>query len=407
MNKFKRFAAACVLAEIILIIISNIVVVRYCDNASLSNYKVDISRAANEMREGKSPADIDIDKYESIINISLFEPGKICNNDYAVEDVDGILYRFEYRYENNRDYIVVMNIVLVVFLICSCFLLVYIYRKVILPFNAMESLTTKLAKGNLSVPIKEEKSKYFGSFLWGLDMLREKLEQDKVNELELVKEKKTLILSLSHDIKTPLSAIELYTKALSDNLYEDEEKREQAVAGISSNTKEIKRYVDEIARASREEFLNLSVNNKEFYLNKLIDTITDYYTEKMRQNYVDFTVECLNNCMLYGDIDRAVEVLQNIVENAVKYGDGKIIHMTNTEEEDCKLITVENSGCSLAKEELPHIFDSFYRGSNGEKGKGSGLGLYICKELMHKMDGDIYAKISGDMFAVTVVFRKI
>ena len=119
-------------------------------------------------------------------------------------------------------------------------------KKVIAPFNAMEYLTTELARGNLSVPVKAEKSKFFGRFLWGMDMLREKLESDKLRELELEKEKKTLVLSLSHDIRTPLSAIDLYTKALATNLYDKEEERQQAIAGIRKNADEINHYVEQI-----------------------------------------------------------------------------------------------------------------------------------------------------------------
>ena len=78
----------------------------------------------------------------------------------------------------------------------------------------MQSLTEELAKGNLSVPVKAEKSKFLGRFLWGMDMLRETLESNKEKELALQKEKKTLVLSLTHDIRTPLSAIRLYAKAL-------------------------------------------------------------------------------------------------------------------------------------------------------------------------------------------------
>lgn len=407
MNKFRRFVVAFILVEIALAGICNIAVLKFSENDSVKIYKVDVSRAASEMREGKSSGEIDLDKYKSIIKISLFDAKQICNNDYMVEDINGKLYRFEYKYVDNREYILVMNIVLGIFFVCSIALLVFIDRKIIKPFYAMSDLTTQLAKGNLSVPIKEEKNRFFGSFLWGLDMLREKLEQDKINEMELVKEKKTLVLSLSHDIKTPLSAIDLYTKALLENLYEDSKKREQAICGIVKNTEEIKKYVNEIAKASREDFLNINVVNKEFYLLELMRSITVYYREKMQQCYTEFVVDSINDCLLYGDVDRAVEVLQNVMENGIKYGDGKKIHILIEEEEDHKLITIENSGCTLVREELPHIFDSFYRGSNSEKRKGSGLGLYICKEIMHKMDGDIFAKISGDIFAVTIVFRKM
>ena len=71
---------------------------------------------------------------------------------------------------------------------------------------------------------------------------------------------------------------------------------------------------------------------------------------------------------------------------------------------------MENTGCTLPERELPNIFDSFYRGSNAEKQKGSGLGLYICKEIMRAMDGEVYAEVKKDgkedVFAVTAVFRK-
>ena len=94
------------------------------------------------------------------------------------------------------------------------------------------------------------------------------------------------------------------------------------------------------------------------------------------------------------------------MENALKYGDGRRITIRFSEEEDCRLVTVENTGCNLPEKELPSIFDSFYRGSNAENVKGSGLGLYICRQLMRAMDGEAYAEMGMDTFSVTAVFRK-
>ena len=70
------------------------------------------------------------------------------------------------------------------------------------------------------------------------------------------------------------------------------------------------------------------------------------------------------------------------------------------------LVTVRNSGCSLPDTELPHLFDSFWRGSNAQTEKGSGLGLYICRQLMHKMNGEIFAEIKDAEMCVTAVFEK-
>ena len=94
------------------------------------------------------------------------------------------------------------------------------------------------------------------------------------------------------------------------------------------------------------------------------------------------------------------------MENAVKYGDGKSIVISFSEEEGCILVTVNNSGCTLPDTDLPHIFESFWRGANAENEKGSGLGFYICRQLMRKMNSEIFAEIKDGSMCVTAVFGK-
>ena len=298
-----------------------------------------------------------------------------------------------------------MNTFILIFLILTVIVFIYIYKKILKPFYNMTNLTVELAKGNLSVPIQEEKSKIFGKFLWGMDMLREQLESNKQKELRFQKEKKTLILSLSHDIKTPLSAIDLYVKALQNNLYKTQEKRDIAFNGIIKNTREIKKYVDEIVTASRQDFLNLEVNNKEVYLSEILASINQYYKEKLDRLHTDFVIENFSDCVLIGDKDRLIEVIQNVIENAIKYGDGKYVRINIDEEEDCKLINITNSGSDLKEKELTNIFDSFYRGSNSKGIEGNGLGLYICKNLMLKMNGSIFITTTKENFTVTLVVK--
>jgi signal transduction histidine kinase len=232
------------------------------------------------------------------------------------------------------------------------------------------------------------------------------MEQQKERELSLQRERKMLLLSLSHDIKTPLAAIKLYSKALSKGLYPDKEKQLEVAQSIHAKADEIESYVSQIITASREDFLSLDVNMGEFYLSTLVEKLRAYYTEKLALLKTDFSVGEYADCLLSGDMDRSVEVIQNMVENAIKYGDGKKISITFDEEDGCPLVTVRNSGCSLPDTELPHMFDSFWRGSNANTEKGSGLGLYICRQLMHKMNGEVFAEIRGGDMCVTAVFEK-
>lgn len=180
----------------------------------------------------------------------------------------------------------------------------------------------------------------------------------------------------------------------------------EAYRGIEKNVTDIEEYVNEITVASREDFLYLTVNLTEVYLSDVIEAIRKLYMDKFGSLHTVFEMEPYTDCLLKGDADRLIEVMQNLLENALKYGDGKRIIVSFSEEEDCRLITVTNSGCTLKQEELVNIFDSFYRGSNVEAANGSGLGLYISRQLMHKMDGEVYAEIRDDDFCATVVVRK-
>lgn len=405
MSRYKWFAGLIIILEIVSMLLLNGLYMYQNGDSSDRLYRVEAGRVAMELQE-KSPEEIDLSGYDTILAVNRYDSAEICNNDYIIHEVEGTLYRIEYMVNQNYSVFIYVNVAMGIMILLTIITFVYVQRKILYPFQSMSHMSYELAKGNLSVPIKEEKGKLFGRFLWGMDMLREKLESDREKELEFQKEKKTLILSLSHDIKTPLSAIELYAKALSSELYDSKEKKADAYRGITRNVEEIKRYVNEIVTASREDFLNLEVRAGEFYLSEIVNALTGYYTDKLQVLHTKLQIEPVEECLLKGDKERFIETLQNVMENAIKYGDGKEIMISWDDEEDCKLIHIENTGSMLKEEELQNIFDSFYRGSNSRNIKGNGLGLYICKNLMKKMDGDIFARIRKANFCVTVVIRK-
>ena len=410
MNRFKKASTLIIIAEIIIIFVLNAIYL-YGIRKSGRYHRVEAERLVRILEEDPAkranPESIDLTQFDTLVRVSTFDGTEVCNNEYLVEEVDGSLFRIEYKIKEKSNSFLLMNIGMLSGLLLTIGVLLYIGLKVIKPFDKMSTLTQELAKGNLSAPIKEEKSRFFGKFLWGMDMLRENLEDSKTKNLEYQKEKKTLLLSLSHDIKTPLSAIQLYSKALSEGIYDTEEKKQEALKGILSKTDEIKGYVDEIYKLSREDFMELEVHVGEAYLADVMEGITAYYKDKLSVLHTEFEVGEFDNALMSVDKDRLVESLQNLMENAIKYGDGRKISINFNDEEDCKLITVSNTGCSLEDSEMNNIFDSFYRGSNTTNIQGNGLGLYIVKQLMTKMDGDVFASQEGDIFSVTLVVRKV
>ena len=409
MKRFDRLILIILMVNILIFVGVNMFFSNGKIDGQSREYRVEISRIAEEIKNGNKP---DISNCRYVFDVVVAEADNSdfynSNNDYVIKNINGRLYRFDYRLKDNAydNVIIILNIILIAVSFLMLIVLLYLRKQIIRPFNKLSDIPYELAKGNLTVPIKENKNRFLGKFTWGLDMLREKLEDDRRKELSLQKEKQTLLLSISHDIKTPLSAIKLYSSALSKGIYEDEEKKKEVIFGISKKVDEIENYVSDLTNSASDDFLNLEVKKGDFYLSDLVKNINDYYKDKLLLNKIEFETEEYNDCILEGDFDRCIEVLQNVFENAIKYGDGKKIAISFSDEEDCRLVTVKNSGCELPESEVVHIFDSFWRGSNSDKKSGSGLGLYICKKLMHMMGGDIYARIDEDNMLVTVVFKR-
>lgn len=322
-------------------------------------------------------------------------------------NVGGRIYRFDRTDEGDGSKSrLILNLSLGAAAALTLILMIYFRQRLIKPFNKLSDLPYELSRGNLTVPLKENGSRYFGKFIWGADMLREALEKQKQRELAFQKDKQTMLLSISHDIKTPLSAIKLSSKALSKGIYTDPAKLSEVYEGIVLRADEIEQYVSQLTASAGDDFLSLEVVKGEMYLSELIEGIRVYYTDKLSVLHTELKIEPFPDCLISCDPDRAAEVLQNLMENAIKYGNGREIVISVSEEEDCRLVTVSNGGCTLREDELIHIFDSFCRGSNAGNKPGSGLGLYICRRLMSKMDGDIFARMDGDTISVTAVFRK-
>lgn len=413
MKTYNKILVAVVVIIIAVFTVCNICILSFNEGNSGREYRVEAERVANQIEQSGYDS-LKLSEYNTITSVEVLSDGDEKNffetdSDYLIKKINGRLYRIEYRSQGNdfkHSIIVQVNFFLLIMSVIIIVVMLFIRQKILKSFDELKDVPYELSKGNLTIPMKENKSRFFGKFVWGVNLLRENMEQQKKRELDLQKEKKTLVLSISHDIKTPLSAIKLYAKALSKGLYKDTKKQMEIFNNINAKADEIEDFVSEIIKASSEDFLNFEVNVGEFYLSQAASNIFEYYSEKLGLVKTEFFVGEYSDCILKGDLDRFVEVLQNIIENAIKYGDGHSIEILFDREEDCRLVAVRNSGCTLSDAELPHIFDSFWRGSNVGSNNGSGLGLYICRHLMRKMDGDIFAEIEEGMMCVTTVIRE-
>lgn len=394
------------------------------NNKSNSEYKVEINRIYSGLVEGVSFTEPDLTSYKFIKSVSFLPQSAQTSKEdihefyksknglkyeikpwYDGDKLSGYL-RFNYA-DGNSDNSILLEAEFVLFIFAAIMIsvLLYVRNSILKPFNILSEMPYELSKGNLKKDIKENKNRYFGKFVWGINVLRENLDHHKIKELKLAKEKKLLLLSISHDIKTPLNTIKLYAKALEEEVYDTNERKILAAKQIQEKSLEIENFVKEIIKTSSEDILEIEVKNSEFYLKDLIDKVILTYKEKCILKMTDFIVEDYTNKLVKGDLERAFEVIGNIMENAFKYGDGKEIKISFYEEDYCQLIKIFNSGETISENEFNHIFDSFYRGSNVKDKQGNGLGLYICKYIMEKMDGEIFAECEREGMSFTLVLR--
>ncbi|MBQ3856496.1 MAG: HAMP domain-containing histidine kinase [Ruminococcus sp.] len=366
--------------------------------------RVEAKRLAEQISETGS---MDLSEFPNLTGVFTSADGDLyfSENPYVIVESGGQLYRVEYKAFDGRVMLrktaVAMGAIFL--LILAVFL--YIWRKIILPFGRLSSVPQELARGNLAVAIPEEKSRFFGKFTWGVNMLRESVEDSRRKEISMQRDKKLLLLSLSHDIKTPLSAIKLNAKALAKGLYQDEEKRRSAAESINSRADEIENFVSQITQAASEDFMTFEVVQGEAFLSQIIGKIQARYAPQLAMSGTELKIDQYEDGILSCDPDRLGECLQNLVENAIKYGDGRVIEIGFDRMDGCQLICVSNSGCQLERKELPQIFESFHRGSNSAGVNGNGLGLFICKRLMGLMGGEVYADIKDGFFSVTLVVK--
>lgn len=420
MKRFNMLIGAAILVYVCLAILL-LLGSRYGQNHEDMEYKVEIHDVMRRLEQGAKADGIDLSDYQYVqavaflpkedeSDIEVFFDSKnglhSCIRPLMIEkNVKGYV-RFDYVIEtNDKGMIWVVEGILLVTFILVLALLIYIKIHILKPFHEVSEMPYELSKGHLSIDLEENKNRFFGRFLWGLAMLRDNLSDSKAKELKLLKEKKLLLLSISHDIKIPLSAIKLYARALKEGIYESDEKRNEAAGQIEVHAKEIEDFVKEIISASSEEIISIEVENSEFYLKGFVEKIREVYEPKAKVILTELIIGDYENKLLKGDMERAFEVMENLLENAFKYGDGRRIAIDFYEEDYCEVVRVFNTGAVVTDIELPHLFDSFYRGSNVTDKPGNGLGLYISRQIMNKMDGEIFAERREDGMSFCMVFR--
>ncbi|QSX05699.1 HAMP domain-containing histidine kinase [Sedimentibacter sp. zth1] len=271
---------------------------------------------------------------------------------------------------------------------CMIFILIifiYIYLQIIRPFDKMEKYIDNIAMGNFDLPLDFERSNYFGAFTWAFDNMRKEITKARSCEHEAIENNKTVIATLSHDIKTPISSIRAYAEGLEMNFGGTAEKREKYLSIIMKKCDEVAKLTNDLFIHSISDLNKLKVNIQKVEICELIhDTVIDISAEHDDVNFENplFKVQVM------ADRKRFVQVTENLINNSRKYAKTRI-DVSVKQKKDNVYIVFRDYGKGISDEDMPFVFDKFYRGRNCKDEQGSGLGLYIVRYIMQQMKGEI------------------
>lgn len=275
----------------------------------------------------------------------------------------------------------------------------YIQKNIIVPFKQMEDFAGKVAEGKLDEPLLMEENNMFGVFSESFDIMREELAESRKREQTLQRKEKELVASLSHDLKTPITGIKLSAELLKAKLtMQGIENLDQIADNIYKKADQMDLLVSDLFSYTLDDLSEFTVNCQDEESRVLGDIIN-------KNDDKSFIIQSsIPSVIIHIDVKRLNQVIGNIIVNSYKYADTQI-DVNYRIIEGYLEMQIRDYGPGVPEGELQLITNKFYRGKEVEdtKREGSGLGLYISKTLMEKMNGELVCKSEGDGFTVILL----
>ena len=321
----------------------------------------------------------------------------------AVTESDGTVYDIsitDSADSQGRVHVMAKDLFISAFVILISVALVvglWVYRSIAVPLVKLKKATQNIKEGNLDFVLDVEGKDEFSELCQDFEEMRRRLKESTEEKSLIEKENRELISNISHDLKTPITAVKGYVEGIMDGVADTPEKMDRYVRTIYNKTNEMDHLINELTFYSK-----IDTNRIPYTFSKL--NVEDYFEdcseevgleletrgiELVYANYVE------KDAMVIADGEQIRRVIHNIISNAIKYMDKPkgIIQIRIKDVGDFIQIEIEDNGKGIGPKDLPYIFDRFYRtdvSRNSSKG-GSGIGLSIVKKILEDHGGKVWA----------------
>ena len=272
-------------------------------------------------------------------------------------------------------------------------------KGILKPIQKLSSFAHEISRGHYDASISISDGTDIDELFRDFDFMRQEIKNAKTRQQELAIAHKELIASISHDLQTPVACIKANVEGILDGIVTNEAMMTRYLTGIKERSDSLSRLIQDLMTHAVQQLHKMKMDIGECYSKKVLENIFQQLASLTRQNDKQLQVDGdIPDVLIAIDPGRIEQVLMNLVQNAEKYSshDAKITLRCQLDETSL-IISVIDSGPGIAPEEMPFVFDKFYRGKHvRDHTEGTGLGLSICQYIIEQHGGTITAKSNED-----------
>jgi len=286
------------------------------------------------------------------------------------------------------------------FVLTTLFVSFQFSRTIVTPLNALQKAAAEITKGNLDFQIAEEGDREIQALCRDLEQMRIRLKESVYTQLKYEDNRKMLVSSISHDLKTPVTTIIGYVEGILDGVTRTPDKTEKYLNTIYLKAQQVDYMIDDLLLYAKLDLNQIPYHFEKVEIaNYLNECIADGELERENKGItLNFCSSLVEPQTVYIDRERMKRVLMNIFDNAQKYmnKDQGRINLYLRETNTSIIIEIRDNGSGISEKDLPYIFDRFYRSDIARSEiKGSGLGLAIAKQIVEGHQGKVWAVSHG------------
>lgn len=330
--------------------------------------------------------------YEYLIkHITFTFSDESMGNVYMVTRMDRIIPQLK------RMIIEMFISIALVVMVTGILLALWIHRSIMRPLNKLTEATRRIAEGDLNFILERTGNDEFGDLCEDFENMRKRLKESTEERIREDEESKELISNISHDLKTPITAIRGYVEGIMDGVADTPEKMNKYIRTIYNKANDMDRLIGELTVYSKIDTNRIPYNFKkvnvdEYFSDCAEEISVELESKNIRLNYFNYVDK---DIVIIADPEQLKRVINNIISNSVKYIGNKkgALNIRINDENDFIHVEIEDNGKGINQKDLPYIFDRFYRtdASRNSNQGGSGIGLAIVKKIIEVHGGKIWA----------------